>query len=138
MKEPRWLSKDELLALHSRALALYGGSEGLRDAGLLESALAPPRNLHAHERAADLPALAALYAHGLVSNHPFIDGNKRAAFYAAFVFLRINGRKLEVSEPEVVRMVEGLATGAVSVKQFAVWLAADSPGARGRKRKKRR
>jgi death on curing protein len=126
VRKPRWLSKDEVIALHSRALVLYGGREGLRDPGLLESALARPLNVLAHESKANLHLLAATYAHGIASNHPFIDGKKRAAFYAAFAFLRINGRRLQAPEPEVVRMVEGLADKSVSPKRFATWLEAHS------------
>ena len=115
-----------MIALHSRALALYAGREGLRDPGLLESALARPLNLLAHDSKANLHLLAATYAHGIVSNHLFIAGNKRTAFYAAFAFLRINGRRLQAPEPEVVRMVEGLADKSVPPKRFATWLEAHS------------
>ena len=82
MSEPRWITKTGIIALHDRSLALHGGLSGLRDEGLLESALARPLNLYAYEGVDAIAALAATYAVALSSNHPFVDGNKRTAFLA--------------------------------------------------------
>lgn len=123
--EPRWLSPLAVRAMHTDLIRQHGGEAGLRDEGLLESALARPRNKWAYEDAPDLSALAAAYAGGLVRNHPFVDGNKRAAFMAAYTFLAINGRELDAPEPEAVAVMTGLAAGDVSEDEFANWLRAN-------------
>jgi death on curing protein len=125
MKRPVWLLKDTVLALHERLLADFGGSAGLRDEGLLDSALARPENLFAYGTPSVFD-LAASYAFGLVKNHPFIDGNKRVGFAAALVFLEINGRRFQASEADATIQTLGLAGGAVNEAAYSTWLKANS------------
>ena len=121
-EEPRWVSKQALLLLHMESLAEFGGADGLRDAGLLESALARPHNLHAYEGEADVCRLAAAYAAGIARNHPFVDGNKRAALAAAGVFLMLNGLDLVADKAEATVAMLDLAAGDLSEEGFAAWL----------------
>jgi death-on-curing protein len=107
--------------LHDESLAMHGGASGLRDAGLLDSALARPLNLVAYGDP-DLAELAASYAFGLAQNHPFVDGNKRAAFLAAGLFLGLNGYRLTASQAEATVAVFGLASGEIDEPTFAAWL----------------
>jgi death on curing protein len=109
-------------AFHRESLALFGGGEGLRDPGLLASAMARPQNVLAYEPEADVFRLAASYCHGIVKNHPFVDGNKRTGTLAAIAFLALNDVELDFDEPEIVVMVIGLASSEVSEEQFADWL----------------
>jgi death-on-curing protein len=118
MIEPVWLSRAQIEAIHDDQLQQHGGLAGIRAPEGLESALARPLNLFLHEKT-DLAALAAAYAHGIIKNHPFLDGNKRAAFAAAAVFLDINGLEITLTEPEATVMVLGLADGSITQKQFA-------------------
>lgn len=127
--EPKWLLLPAVLAMHEQALAEFGGASGVRDPALLESALDRPRNLWHYEQA-DLFALAAAYAGGVVGNHPFVDGNKRTGFMCAFVFLGINGCVLRASEAEVVVMTLGLADRKVKEAEYAQWLREKSASAR--------
>ncbi|MDO9710853.1 type II toxin-antitoxin system death-on-curing family toxin [Paracraurococcus lichenis] len=120
--EPVWLDDQVLRLLHRAALAEHGGLEGLRDPGLLESALARPRNLQAYEGESDLCRLAASYAGGIVRNHPFADGNKRTAFIAAVVFLELNGLVPDLAEGEAIAAVFDLAAGDLPEEGFAAWL----------------
>lgn len=120
--EPRWLGKEEVLAFHALALARFGGSDGVRDLGLLSSALDRPRNLWAYERAT-LPLLAAAYAEGVAKNHPFIDGNKRTAFTCMAVFLEKNGQRLVASEGEVIVAMLRIADGSMTREVLAKWVA---------------
>ncbi|MGK7867018.1 type II toxin-antitoxin system death-on-curing family toxin [Falsiroseomonas sp. E2-1-a20] len=124
MDEPRWLDRRALLYLHRESLRQFGGAEGLRDEGLLDSALARPRNRFAYEGDADLCNLAAAYAHGLVRNHPFVDGNKRAALAASGVFLMANGLDLTAPPAMVTVAVLDLAADDMSEAAFADWLRA--------------
>lgn len=119
--QPKWLSAQAMLAIHQRMLFEFGGADGVRDQGLLESALSRPQHLLHYEQP-DIFDLAAACAHGIASNHPFVDGNKRTAFTAAFVFLDINGYELEVPEGEVVVMTVGLADKTVQQQEYAAWL----------------
>lgn len=121
MKEPRWLPKQLILAVHNRQLAEHGGGAGVRDEGLLESALARPQNLFAYGES-DVAALAGAYAFGIAKNHPFIDGNKRTAFVACELFLAANGYDLAASDEECLAMMLGLAASEVDQTEFAVWL----------------
>jgi death-on-curing protein len=121
MTEPRWLPKDLVLAVHDRQLAEHGGMSGVRDEGLLESALARPQNLFAYGQG-DLPALAAAYAFGLARNHPFVDGNKRTAFVACELFLAANGFDLAASDEECLAMTLALAASEIDEAEFASWL----------------
>ena len=119
----RWISKRALLLLHDESLAQHGGASGIRDDGLLESALARPENLLAYG-SPDLAELAASYAYGLAKNHPFVDGNKRAAFLATGLFLALNGQRLVVAQAEATVMVLDLAAGEITEAAFADWLRA--------------
>ena len=112
--------------MHDRLLADYGGGAGLRDEGLLESAMGRPRNLFAYEKQANLFTLAAAYAVGIIKNHPFVDGNKRAGFVAAAVFLECNGYELQASESEATLKTLGLAANELSDADYATWLKANS------------
>ena len=124
MSGPVWLSRQALLLLHGESLAEHGGLEGLRDEGLLDSALARPLNLHAYEGVTDIPRLAASYAVGLVRNHPFADGNKRAAFVAFGLFLKLNGFNLRADKAEATQVMLALAAGELSEEQLADWVRA--------------
>lgn len=122
MSRPRWLRKDTVLAVHQKTLREQGGRVGLRDIGLLESALARPINRFEYEPKAGLFNLAAAYGFGVASNHPFVDGNKRVAFYASVGFLRINGVLLEADEADAAITYLALAAGQLSEEELAVWL----------------
>ena len=124
--EPRWVSKEALLALHDRSISLHGGAPGLRDHGLLDSALTRPANRFHYEAVDDVCALAATYLVALASNHPFTDGNKRAAFLAAGLFLRLNGRRLIASQPVAARKVLAVAAGERDLDALAGWLRTHS------------
>lgn len=124
MAEPRWLTRSTVRALHRMQIEEHGGSHGLRDDGLLDSALARPRQKHAYEPGSDLATLAAAYSFGLAKNHAFVDGNKRIAFVAMYVFLGLNGFDLDAPEPEVVTTMENVAAGITDEVALAVWLRA--------------
>lgn len=121
MKEPQWLDRETCIALYEEVVARFGGLAGIRDEGLLESALNRPRNIVAYEDY-DLFRLAAAYAVGLVSNHPFHDGNKRIGFVVAAVFLEANGQTFSAPEVEVVERTLALAAGAITEADYADWL----------------
>jgi len=121
MKEPLWVNRDDCIAIHELMLAQHGGLAGIRDEGLLESALAKPRNLFAYG-SPKLQELAASYAAGIVHNHPFLDGNKRTGFMVAAVFLEVNGHVLIATEESVVQNMLALAAGKVKEADYAVWL----------------
>jgi len=121
MKEPRWLPKDLILQVHNRQLAEHGGGAGVRDEGLLESALARPQNQFTYGET-DVAALAGAYAFGIAKNHPFIDGNKRTAFVACELFLAANGYDLVASDEECLAMMLGLAASEIGEADFAAWL----------------
>ena len=121
----RWISKQALLLLHDESLATHGGGSGVRDEGLLDSALARPLNLVAYADASnppDIAALAAAYCIGLAKNHAFVDGNKRAAFLATGLFLYLNGYRLTATQADATLTVLGVAAGDVSEAAFAQWL----------------
>ena len=120
-REPIWLLREFIVAIHERLIAEYGGSAGLRDEGLLESALARPLHLF-HYSKPSVVELAAAYAVGIAKNHAFIDGNKRTAFVAAAVFLSRNGLRLTAPEAEATIAMLGVAEGSMSEAQFASWL----------------
>jgi death on curing protein len=123
MAEIIWLLEDAVKAIHQRQIAEQGGSPGLRDEGLLKSALARPHNLLAYsEQDPDFAQLAASYAHGIARNHPFIDGNKRTALIAARTFLLLNGRDLEASQEDKYLTFMRLAEGVISEPQLADWI----------------
>ena len=112
-------------ALHDAQLREHGGATGVRDEGLLESALARPMNKHAYGEG-DVHVLAAAYAFGIAKNHAFVDGNKRTAFVVCAVFLRLNGRTVAASEPAVVDVMNRLAAGKMTESAFADWLKESS------------
>lgn len=119
----RWVDKQALLLLHSESLAEHGGLVGMRDEGLLDSALARPLNLAAYG-APDLADLAAIYGVGLAKNHPFLDGNKRAAFLAVGLFLYINGYRLQTDQASATHAMLAVAAGELDEAEFAGWLRA--------------
>ena len=126
MTEPVWLSLTVILAIHADQVREHGGRLGTRDEGLLESALDRPRNRYFYEPDSDLAALAAAYGFGIARNHPFIDGNKRVAFQAMYVFLGINGHVISAAEEDVVRLVLDLAGGDITEEQLASWIRVNS------------
>jgi death on curing protein len=122
---PVWVLMETVLALHEQLLAEFGGPPGLRDQGLLASAMARPQNLHAYGTTS-LFALAASYAFGLVKNHPFVDGNKRIGFATAVLFLELNGARFEASEVDAVVQTLALAAGELDEAGYATWMQANS------------
>lgn len=128
MTEPVWLPLDLVLAIHDSQLRKFGGPPGVRDVGVLESALGRPQNKWAYE-AADLPVLAAAYAFGIARNHAFVDGNKRAALLALITFLGLNGIEFVADEAEAVVMIRDLAAGIVSEEGLTRWIRDNLPKA---------
>lgn len=126
MIEPCWLDLSIVIDVHAEQLALFGGPDGVRDLGLLESALARPINKFAYGESS-LAALAAAYAFGIARNHPFIDGNKRAAFASIIVFLGLNGIDFDVAPETATAMILSLAAGEVSEESLARWIADNLP-----------
>jgi death-on-curing protein len=120
--EPTWLDRAIVEALHADQIREHGGSLGIREPGMLESALARAQQKWHYDPSVDLAALAAAYAFGVAKNHPFVDGNKRAALVTTYTFLAINEFELEAPEPEAVTMVLGLADGSISEDDFASWI----------------
>lgn len=121
MNEPVWISREAILATQEALLERFGGLGGIRDEGLFDSALNRPKHLFAYGESSVL-VMAAAYASGIVKNHPFLDGNKRAGFMAAYIFLEVNGYSFQASEEEVVERTLALAAGAISEAEYAVWL----------------
>ena len=119
--EPCWLTREAVLAIHAQLLARFGGSAGIREDNMLESALAKPRQLHAYGQP-NVYEMAAAYAFGIVKNHPFVDGNKRAGFVAAYTFLGINGFDFTAPEEEAVIFTRGLAAGEITLEEYTLWL----------------
>jgi death-on-curing protein len=122
MSGPFWIDKQALLLLHSESIAEHGGLAGLRDEGLLDSALARPQNLKVYDPDADMAALAAAYGMGLARNHPFADGNKRAAFLSVGLFLALNGWRLVATPLEATQIMLGVASGELEEDAFAAWI----------------
>lgn len=137
-REPTWLSRRLVEAIQLDQLRQHGGSPGLRDENLLESALARPRMRLDYEPDSDLATLAASYAFGLAKNHAFVDGNKRIAFAALFTFLGVNGLEFEATEKDAVRTILALASGEIDESQLAAWIRAhartEAPTKRRRKK----
>jgi len=125
MKQPEWILREAVLALHEELLAEFGGSSGIRDEGLLASALARPENLFAYNNPS-VCDLAASYGFGLVKKHPFVDGNKRIGFTVAVLFLEINGYRFQAAEADAVVRTLALAAGKMSEAAYAEWLKANS------------
>lgn len=124
--EPAWLSYEQVVAIHSRQLRRFGGAAGLRDDGMLRSALERPINKWQYEQA-ELPELAAAYAFGLAKNHAFVDGNKRIAFMAMIVFLRLNGVHFAPAPAHATAIILALAAGEVSEESLARWIRDNWP-----------
>ena len=123
MKEPVWIRLDVVLRMHEEVLMLHGGPEGVRDPGLLESALARPRNLFAYaEQDASIARFAAAYAKGIIANHPFVDGNKRTGFVVGILFLELNGYRFTASEGDAAQMVIALAAGTIDEHAYSAFL----------------
>ena len=129
--EPKWVTYDQIVAIYSRQLRRFGGTPGLRDDGMLRSALERPVNKWQHEQsdldASDLATLAAAYAFGLAKNHAFVDGNKRAAFMTMVVFLRKNGVRFAPDQAHATAMTMALAAGEVSEESLARWIRDNWP-----------
>jgi death-on-curing protein len=123
VEEPNWLTRQVVELLQLEQLAEHGGRRGIRDDNALESAVARPQQRWQYRPGATLPELAASRCYGLVRDHPFVDGNKRTGFLAAYTFLALNGWALEADEDEVVSTVEGVAAGSVSEADLAEWVA---------------
>ena len=116
MREPVWIRQDVVLRMHEEVLMLHGGPEGVRDLGVLESALARPRNLFAYSEQEDvsIARFAAAYAQGIIANHPFVDGNKRTAFTVSLTFLKLNGLEVTATKEDRVLTFWSLAAGEIS------------------------
>jgi death on curing protein len=126
VSEPIWLDILEVTDMHAEQLALFGGADGIRDRGMLESALARPKNQW-HYGEKDLAALAGAYAFGLAKNHPFVDGNKRAAFHALVVFLRLNEVDFRPDPAQATAIILALAAGEVSEESLTRWIKDNWP-----------
>ena len=127
MKEPVWLNRDDCLGIHEMMLSQHGGAAGLRDNGLLQSALAKPQNRFAYG-SRSIPEMAASYAVGVL-NHPFIDGNKRTGFMLAATFLELNDWTFRATEESVVKATLSLAAGTMTEAEYAEWLENNSQAA---------
>ena len=126
MSAPRWVTASVVRAIHADQIRAHGGTPGLRDRGLLESALDRPRNRFHYQPDAGLHALAAAYGFALARNHPFVDGNKRVAFQAMFVFLGLNGLRIVASEEAVVSVMLSVASGEMDEEALTSWLEANT------------
>ena len=126
MSEPRWVLDDVVLAVHSILLAEHGGTPGLRDENLLASALSRPKNKFNYDASVSIHQLAAAYSFGIAKNHPFVDGNKRAAFMAGSLLLELIGFQLTAAEPDAVVTFERLAAGDIGELELASWFETNS------------
>jgi death-on-curing protein len=131
-KQPLWIEERDALAIHDRLLAVHGGAPGLRDRGLLQSALARPRQYHAYPDSTDIVAMAALYTSGIVGNHPFVDANKRVGFVVGILFLELHDFGFKASEEDATQAVLNRAAGTLDEAGYAAWLRANSRRKRGR------
>ena len=122
MNEPLFLNSGEILAYHTQQIQLYGGDAGMRDPGLLDSALAQPQNTYLYDQTADLYDIAAAYAFHVAKNHPFMDGNKRTALQSALGFLALNGIEISVAADELYAAMIRLTTSQSGKPQFATFL----------------
>jgi death-on-curing protein len=122
VKKPVWIDERDAIALHSRLLALHGGVEGLRDRGLLQSALARPQQQYANAGSSEMIDRAAAYAAGIVRNHPFVDGNKRTGFVVGILFLELNGYRFAASEEDAAQAVLKLADGTLDEAHYNAFL----------------
>jgi death on curing protein len=124
VKEPVWIDERDALVLHDRLLALHGGAAGLRDDGLLKSALARPQQHFVYAESPDIVDMAAAYTWGVVRNHPFVDGNKRTGFVVGVLFLELNGYRFNASEEDAAQMVLELASGNLDEAGYVAFLRA--------------
>lgn len=124
--EPKWLSADIVLAIHDEQMALFGGAEGVRDLGLLDSGLARPVNRYHYDPGASLFELAAAYCAGVIKNHPFVDGNKRTGLLALHAFLHLNGWRFDPDQAEEVQIILALASGELEEDELARWIERNS------------
>jgi death-on-curing protein len=122
MREPVWIDERDALVLHDRLLAMHGGAAGLRDDGLLKSALARPRQHFAYVESADVIDMATAYTAGIVRNHPFTDGNKRTGFVVGILFLELNGYRFTAREEDAAQAVRELAAGKLDEKGYSSFL----------------
>ena len=125
MSKPIWIVDRDALALHNRLLALDGGAPGVRDIGLLQSALTRPKQLAAYGDKPDIIDMAAAYTAGIVRNHPFIDGNKRTGFLVGVLFLELNGYRFTATEESAAQAILSLAAGILDESALAAWLRAN-------------
>jgi death on curing protein len=123
VKEPSWVDERVALAIHARLVALFGGAPGLRDEGLLQSALARPRQTFSYAEFPDMIEMAAAYTTGIVRNHPFVDGNKRTGLVVGVLFLETNGYRFTAPEEDATQAVLDLAAGRLDEKAFVSWLS---------------
>lgn len=124
--EPIWVEKLAIIALHDRSLALHGGPSGIRDEGLLESALQRPANRYFYEGETSIAVLAATYAVGVASNHPFVDGHERAAYQALILFLALNEAPLKAQPVDAINTMLGVAAGQIDIDTLAAWVRVNS------------
>jgi death on curing protein len=124
--EPIWLLREVVLAVHDEQIAEHGGLSGIRDAGMLDSALSRPEQLFAYGEAPDIADFAAAYGFGIARNHPFADGNKRTAFVAIELFLALNGYEFNATDEDCILTILALAAGEMKEAQLAVWVRANS------------
>jgi death-on-curing protein len=124
MRPPKWIEKSALLLLHEESLARFGGVRGIRDEGLLDSALARPLNRSLYDESRDLADLAAAYGFGIAKNQSFIDGNKRASLLSIGLFLAINKRRLRAEQVDIIHTIRGLAAGTLGEGELAAWIRA--------------
>ena len=129
---PIWVEERDIFAIHERLLAADGGAPGLRDVGLLQSALARPRQHCAYAASSDVVEMAAFYTAGIVRNHPFVDGNKRTGFVVGVLFLELNGFNFSASEANATQAIMGLAAGTLDELAYTAWLRTNS-SRRGRR-----
>ncbi|HEX8323582.1 MAG TPA: type II toxin-antitoxin system death-on-curing family toxin [Tepidisphaeraceae bacterium] len=127
MDDPKWITVDLATAIHRRQLAEHGGADGVRDSGLLESAINRPRHLFAYtDPTPNIPTLAASYAYGIARNHAFIDGNKRTAYVVCRTFMLLNGYDFTATREERYRVFLALAAGEMTDTAFAEWVVANT------------
>jgi death on curing protein len=131
-KEPLWIGERDVVAIHDRLLALHGGATGLRDRGLLQSALARPQQHHAYADKSDVVEMAALYTAGIVRNHPFVDGNKRTGFVIGVLFLELHGFDFGASEADATQAIMALAAATIEDADYAAWLRENAKRRPGR------
>lgn len=124
-REPKWIDKRALLLLHEESLAIFGGARGMRDEVLLDSALARPVNQFLYEKTGSLAGLAAAYGYGIARDHPFVDGNKRAAFLAIGLFLVVNGKRLRADQVDAIQTIQALAAGNLDEAGLEKWIDAN-------------